>query len=66
MAPPPEVMTLTEAASYLRVGRNSVLDMVHDEGLPAAKLAGKWRFKRSALDQWLELHLSHHHRALRH
>ncbi|MBW3623176.1 MAG: helix-turn-helix domain-containing protein [Armatimonadetes bacterium] len=65
MAPPPEVMTLHEAAFYLRVGRSTVLDMVHDDGLPAAKLAGKWRFKRSALDQWLEIHLSHFPRPVR-
>lgn len=65
MASTPEVMTLSEAAAYLRVGRTSVLDMVHDEGLPAAKLAGKWRFKRSAVDQWLEIHLSHHPRSIR-
>jgi excisionase family DNA binding protein len=65
LAPAPEVMTLSEAAAYLRVGRSSILDMVHDEGMPAAKLAGKWRFKRSAVDQWLEFHLSHYPRSTR-
>ena len=58
IAPPPEVMTLDEAARYLRLGRGSVLDLVHVAGMPAVKLAGKWRFKRSAVDHWFEIRLS--------
>jgi excisionase family DNA binding protein len=58
LAPPPEVMTIGEAAYYLRVGRQSLLDFVREEGLPAVKLAGKWRFKRSTVDHWLERRLA--------
>ena len=66
VAPPPEVMTLDEAARYLRLGRSSVVEMVHNEGLPAIKLAGTWRFKRSTLDHWIEIRLAHMPRSLRH
>jgi excisionase family DNA binding protein len=62
LATPPEVMTLSEAASYLRVSRNSIIDLVREQNLPATKLAGKWRFKRTAVDHWMELQLNHYPR----
>jgi excisionase family DNA binding protein len=47
------VMTLREAASYLRLP-GTVVDQLASEGkLPALSIDGKWRFTHSALDEWM-------------
>jgi excisionase family DNA binding protein len=50
---PGEVLTLAEAAAYLRVGEAEVLRSVHEQGLPARQLGAEWRFSRAALQDWL-------------
>jgi excisionase family DNA binding protein len=50
---PAEVLTLAEAAAYLRVPAEDVLRMVAAEGLPARQFGKEWRFLRSALQSWL-------------
>ncbi|MBN9500328.1 MAG: hypothetical protein BGO01_18685 [Armatimonadetes bacterium 55-13] len=49
------VMTLREAAQYLRIPP-SVLEQMASEGqVPALLIDGKWRFARTAVDEWLNL-----------
>lgn len=49
----PEVLTLAEAAAYLRVREADVVRMVGPRGLPGRLVGSEWRFSRSALEQWL-------------
>jgi excisionase family DNA binding protein len=51
--PPGEVLTLAEAAAYLRLSEADVLRLVHDQALPARRLANEWRFLKAAIQQWL-------------
>src|SRR5437763_14254018 len=51
--PPGEVLTLAEAAAYLRLSEADVLRLVDEQGLPARRLAKEWRFPKAALQQWL-------------
>ena len=48
-----EVLTLAEAAAYLRLPEADVLRLVDDQGLPARRLANEWRFLKAAIQQWL-------------
>jgi excisionase family DNA binding protein len=52
-AAPPEVLTLAEAAAYLRVPEEEILQLVGPSGLPGRKIGSEWRFLRSALQHWL-------------
>src|SRR5437588_12917101 len=60
-APPPtsvngladEVLTLAEAAAYLKFSEDEVLRLVDDQGLPARRLANQWRFLKTAIQDWL-------------
>ena len=45
-----EVLTLEEAASYLRVPADAVLRMIDTEGLPARRFGADWRFYKVALE----------------
>ena len=48
-----EIMTLDELADYLQVSQKSILRMAQTGKIPAAKVAGHWRFMRSVIDDWL-------------
>lgn len=49
----PEVLTLAEAAAYLRVPEAEVVHMVGPRGLPGRLIGSEWRFSKTALEQWL-------------
>jgi excisionase family DNA binding protein len=51
--PAGEVLTLAEAAMYLRLPEADVLRLVNEQGLPARHLATEWRFLKSAIQTWL-------------
>lgn len=48
-----EVLTLAEAAAYLRVKEDDLLKMVGPQGVPGRLLGEEWRFLKSALQDWL-------------
>ncbi len=49
----PDVLTLREAATYLRLSERSLYELARARRLPAAQLGGKWLFPRRALESWL-------------
>lgn len=51
--PGQEVLTLAEAAAYLRVTESEVLRMVHEQCLPGRQVQDDWRFLKTALQDWL-------------
>jgi excisionase family DNA binding protein len=48
-----EVLTLAEAAAFLRVQPDELLRLVGLQGLPARQIGTEWRFLKSALEAWL-------------
>jgi excisionase family DNA binding protein len=48
-----EVLTLDEAAAFLRVEADELLRLVALQGLPARRIGSDWRFLKSALQDWL-------------
>ncbi len=48
-----EVLNLEEAATFLRVPKETVVRMVSRQGLPGRRLGREWRFLKTALDNWL-------------
>lgn len=48
-----EILTLEEVAAYLKVGKRTVYRLAQKGDIPAFKLGGTWRFRRSELDQWI-------------
>lgn len=50
------VLTLREAASFLRLPISTVEQLASERKLPAFAIEGKWRFSHSALEEWLTSH----------
>lgn len=48
-----EILTLEEVAAYLKAGKRTVYRLAQKGEIPAFKLGGTWRFRRSELDSWI-------------
>jgi len=48
-----EVLTLAEAAEYLRLSESDVLRLVEEQRLPTRQLGREWRFLKAAIQDWL-------------
>src|SRR5712691_2213311 len=49
----PEVLTLQEAASLLRVSPKDVEQLARQQRVPGRRIGTQWRFSRTALVAWL-------------
>ncbi len=54
LQPSVDVLTLSEAAAYLRVSEEDVLGAIGPQGLPARLIGGEWRFFKPAVQEWLQ------------
>jgi anti-sigma factor RsiW len=54
---PPEVLTLPEAAAYLRATQAAVLDLLAE--LPHFRVAGEVRIRRASLERWIAREEAH-------
>jgi excisionase family DNA binding protein len=50
----PEIMTIGEAAQYLRISSSSLYKLAQSGRVPCQKVGCHWRFCREAIDRWLE------------
>jgi len=48
-----EILTLDEVAAYLKAGKRTVYRLAQKGEIPAFKLGGTWRFRRSELHAWI-------------
>ena len=48
-----EVLTLAEAAAYLRLPEEDILRITLAQNLPGRQVGEEWRFLKSALQDWL-------------
>lgn len=53
-----EILTLEEAAAYLKAGKRTIYRLAQRGEIPAFKLGGTWRFRRSELDRWIASSIS--------
>ena len=49
-----EIMTIRETAEYLRISLSSLYKLAQDGRIPCQKVGRHWRFRREAIDRWLE------------
>ena len=50
---PPEILTIAEAAQYLRISLSSLYKLAQDGKIPAQKVGKHWRFHRQTLTDWI-------------
>jgi excisionase family DNA binding protein len=47
------VLTVRELAAYLRVHQSTVYRLLREDKLPAFRVGSDWRFKREAVERWV-------------
>ena len=55
MASQYDILTIPDVANLLRVAEKTVYGLAQKGDLPAFKVGGQWRFRRTAIDSWIEV-----------
>ena len=50
----PHIMTIEETSNYLRIPISSLYRLAQAGKIPCQKVGRHWRFRREAIDRWLE------------
>ena len=48
------VLTIEELSAYLKISRSTLYKLVSEGKIPSQKVGRHWRFRRAAIDRWLE------------
>jgi excisionase family DNA binding protein len=48
------VLTLEEAAEFLKVHPSTIYRLVKNRSLPAFKMGSDWRFNQESLERWIK------------
>ena len=48
------VMTIEELSDYLKIPRSTLYKLAQEGKVPCQKVGRHWRFRKEAIDQWLE------------
>ncbi len=54
MAKANEILTIIELAGYLRIPRATAYKLAQQGRIPCQKVGRHWRFRKEAVDRWLE------------
>jgi excisionase family DNA binding protein len=49
-----QVLTIEELATYLRIPKSTIYKLVREGKIPSQKIGRHWRFRKGAIDLWLE------------
>ena len=53
----PDLLTAKQIAEYLQFSQRSIYRLLERGELPATKIGGQWRFRKAAIDEWIDLHM---------
>ncbi len=48
------VLTIDELADYLKIAKSTLYKLAQQGRIPAQKVGRHWRFRKAAIDRWLE------------
>jgi len=49
-----DVLTIEELSMYLKIPRSTLYKLVREGKIPSQKIGRHWRFRKGAIDRWLE------------
>ncbi len=49
-----DVLTIEELATYLKISKSTLYKLVREGKIPSQKIGRHWRFRKIAIDLWLE------------
>jgi excisionase family DNA binding protein len=55
-----DIMTIKEVSDYLKLNEKTAYRLALESKLPAFKVGGSWRFRKSQIDKWISDQESKH------
>jgi len=49
-----DILTADEVASLLRMPRSTIYSLAQEARIPSFKVGRQWRFRKSALEEWVK------------
>ena len=49
-----DVLTIEELSAYLKIPKSTLYKLVREGKIPSQKIGRHWRFRKGAIDLWLE------------
>ncbi len=49
-----DVLTIEELSAYLKIPKSTLYKLVREGKVPCRKIGRHWRFRKEAIDRWLE------------
>jgi excisionase family DNA binding protein len=49
-----DILTIEELSSYLKIPKSTLYKIVREGKVPSQKVGRHWRFRKRAIDRWLE------------
>lgn len=50
----PEILTLKECQQLLKVGKNTMLDLLHDKKIEGFKIGNRWKIPKESIVEFIE------------
>jgi len=51
---PGDILTIDELSTYLKIPKSTLYKLVREGKVPCQKIGRHWRFRKEAIDRWLE------------
>lgn len=49
-----DILTIKEVSEYLKLAEKTTYRLAAEGKIPAFKVGGSWRFRKSEIDSWIE------------
>jgi len=49
-----DILTIKEVSEYLKLAEKTTYRLAAESKIPAFKVGGSWRFRKSEIDNWIE------------
>jgi nitrogen PTS system EIIA component len=53
----PDLLSPKQLAEYLQLSQRTIYRLLERGDLPAVRVGGQWRFRKAAVDEWLDLNM---------
>ena len=54
----PEIMTLKECQQFLKIGKNTLLDLIHNREIEAFKIGNRWKIPKESVVEFIRNHVT--------
>lgn len=49
----PEIMSFKQCQAFLQVGKNTLLNLLHDNEIAAFKIGSRWKIQRESVEEFV-------------